>query len=99
MAKKRYGSLDFLKILATVALVFHHYQQVLEVKFDNFINFYDGALYLGVLVELFFILSGFFMLPWVKRILGGGARQRLRIVRIAAVQKNSPDDGAHGDRL
>ena len=41
------------------------------MKFDNFINFYDGALYLGVLVELFFILSGFFMLPWVKRILGG----------------------------
>ena len=71
MAKKRYGSLDFLKILATVALMFHHYQQILNVKFDNFINFCDGALYLGVLVELFFILSGFFMLPWAKRILGG----------------------------
>ncbi len=71
MSKKRYGSLDFLKILATVSLIFHHYQQTFGVKFDNFINFCDGALYLGVLVELFFILSGFFMLPWVKRIFDG----------------------------
>ncbi len=68
MTGKRYGSLDFLKIPVAVSIVFHHYQQMLHVKFDNFINFCDGLLYLGVLVELFFILSGFFMLPWVKRI-------------------------------
>ena len=68
MEKERYGSLDFLKVIATVTLVFHHYQQLLSVKFDNFINFYDGTYYLGVLVEFFFILSGFFMLPWIKRI-------------------------------
>lgn len=71
MKKERYGSLDFLKIIATLTLVFHHYQQLLNVKFEHFWNFCDGQLYLGVLVEFFFILSGFFMLPWVKRISAG----------------------------
>ena len=36
---ERSYSLDFLKILATIAIIFHHFQQVADVKYDNFINF------------------------------------------------------------
>ncbi len=67
--KRRY-SLDVLKICATVLMVFHHYQQVIGGRF-RFVNFYDGRFYYGYLVELFFLLSGLFMLSYVERILSG----------------------------
>ena len=55
----RISNLDIIKILAAIAIVFHHYQQCFSVQFDS------GALnkslpLLGYLVELFFIISGFF---------------------------------------
>ena len=36
---KREKSLDFIKIVATILSIFHHYQQVTEVYFNNGINF------------------------------------------------------------
>lgn len=58
--KKHLGGLDILKILATIGIVFHHYQQDFNVRFDGY-NFNNGAFYFGYLVELFFIISGFLM--------------------------------------
>ena len=56
---QRSGGLDFIKVLATIGIFFHHYQQVFNVTFTNHINFFHGLIYWGYLVELFFIISGF----------------------------------------
>lgn len=99
MTEKRYGSLDFLKIPVTVSIVFHHYQQMLHVKFDNFINFCDGLLYLGVLVELFFHPLGLFYAAMGEKNKRGDAGKRFCLVRSEAVQADIADDGACGGRL
>ena len=39
MKKERNYSLDFLKIIATILIVFHHYQQILNVEFRG-VNFF-----------------------------------------------------------
>ena len=67
----RYYSLDVLKIVATVFIVFHHYQQVTGAWFPGLVSFWGGRLYFGYVVELFFILSGFFMFRYIKRIESG----------------------------
>lgn len=64
---KRNASLDFIKVFATVLIVCHHFQQVLEVHFDK-VNFYDGRFPYGCLVELFFIISGICASPWIEKI-------------------------------
>jgi len=56
--KIRLTNLDLLKTIATVLVVFHHYQQVFNVSFDG-PNFYGGRFYFGHLVEFFFVISGF----------------------------------------
>jgi len=66
--KKRNYSLDFLKILATTGIVFHHFQQVTNVKYDHFINFWGEWFYWGYLVEFFFLLSGYFMCRYIPSI-------------------------------
>lgn len=60
MEKKRIGSLDALKAIAAVFIVFHHYQQDTGSggTFPG-VNFYGGKLVFGYVVELFFIISGF----------------------------------------
>ena len=68
LIKERDYSLDLLKILATVVIILHHYQQVMGVHFDNGINFFGGTFYFGLVVELFFILSGYVIFPYVKKI-------------------------------
>ncbi|MCR5080889.1 MAG: acyltransferase [Treponema sp.] len=55
---KRLYSLDFLKFLLAVIIVFHHFQQVTETRFSHF-NFFSGRIYFGWCVEFFFIISGF----------------------------------------
>lgn len=64
---KRVNSIDILKIIATVMIVFHHYQQVTETQFVH-INFYGGKFYFGYLVEFFFMVSGFWMCSYIERI-------------------------------
>ena len=56
---KRIYSLDFLKFIMAILIVFHHYQQYTGMRMVG-INFYEGKIYWGSLVELFFIISGFF---------------------------------------
>lgn len=58
--KNRLFTLDALKFFGSILIVFHHFQQMAGVKFD-IINFFGGAFYFGYIVELFFVLSGFFM--------------------------------------
>lgn len=68
---KRKYALDFLRIPATVIIVMHHFQQDFEARFPGYINFCGGNFSFGYLVEFFFVLSGFLMLPAVKRIYSG----------------------------
>jgi len=57
--KERHYSLDAIKFVASIMLMFHHYQQFSGLSF-TYINFHNGKIYMGYLVELFFLLSGFF---------------------------------------
>lgn len=67
MAGEREYSLDALKILATVLIVFHHYQQITGARF-SYLNFFGGSFYFGYLVEFFFVLSGIFMCRYIPKI-------------------------------
>lgn len=58
--KKRYYNLDLIKVVASILIVFHHYQQLSGAVFDG-INFFGGNFYWSYLVELFFVISGFVM--------------------------------------
>lgn len=69
--KNRQYSLDFIKIVATVFIVFHHYQQFISGVFDNGTNYYGGIFNFGYMVELFFVLSGYFMYPYMEKIKQG----------------------------
>lgn len=67
---EREYSLDLIRIIATILIVFHHYQQVTGAVFDS-INFWNGKFYFGYMVELFFILSGYFMYKYIAKIKKG----------------------------
>ena len=67
MENKIYG-FDYAKIIAASFLVFHHYQQVFDCQFPG-INFYGGKIGFGLLVELFFIISGFLTLYSEQRLM------------------------------
>lgn len=69
--KKRDYSLDFVKIIATIFIVFHHYQQITGTHFAVGLNFYGGDFYFGFMVELFFVLSGMFMHGYIEKIQNG----------------------------
>ena len=59
--KQRYYNLDLIKVVASILIVFHHYQQLSGAVFDG-VNFFGGGrFYWGYLVELFFVISGFVM--------------------------------------
>lgn len=82
---KRNGALDALKFFAAVLIVCHHYQQVYDVRFSHFIDFYGGRFYFGYVVELFFVISGFVMVRYIPRIqagLGFGAFYLARAARL-----------------
>lgn len=67
---KRIGGFDILKVIATILIVFHHYQQITGF-WGKGINFYGGKFYFGYLVELFFMISGFLAFKNIKRIQEG----------------------------
>ncbi len=89
---KRSYSLDFLKILATVGIVFHHFQQVTGAKYEGFINFWGEWFYWGYLVEFFFLLSGYFMFRHIPAISEGSVtlsswwkKRALRLLPMVAI--------------
>ena len=59
---------DILRIILTAAVLFHHYQQLTGTFFYRGINFYGGNIYFGYIVEIFFLMSGFFMVPYIAKI-------------------------------
>lgn len=71
MSQKRCYSLDALKVFATILIVFHHYQQMTGAYFEHGINYFGGKFYFGYIVELFFVLSGYFMFKYIERIKNG----------------------------
>ncbi len=59
---------DILRVVLTACVLFHHYQQLTGTFFYRGINFYGGKFYFGYIVEVFFLMSGFFMVPYVTKI-------------------------------
>ena len=68
MEYKRKVLPDVIKIICTLCILFHHYQQLTGTFFYRGINFYGGKFYFGYLVELFFIMSGWVMVSYIDRI-------------------------------
>lgn len=64
-ASDRSFSLDFLKIVGTTIIVFHHFQQITGVYVVG-VNFWGDYFYWGYIVELFFMLSGYFMYKYAQ---------------------------------
>jgi len=56
--EKRIYTLDVMKFVASVLIVFHHYQQLSGVRFEG-MRFFGEGTYYGCLVELFFMISGY----------------------------------------
>lgn len=81
MEEKRIFILDTLKIIATILIVFHHYQQILNIEFNK-INFFGGKFYFGHLVELFFLISGFLMFNYIEKIKQGLSFEEFFINRL-----------------
>ena len=69
--KERNYSLDLIKILATITIIFHHYQQATGLFFEGHLNFFHGRFYFGIVVELFFEVSGFLMFTYIDKIRNG----------------------------
>lgn len=63
----RNGFLDLIKFVATVLILFHHFQQGFSFRL-GLINFWGGSFYFGRLVELFFMISGFLMISNIPKI-------------------------------
>lgn len=68
MAQNRQYSLDVLKFLATSIIIFHHYQLETGFASESLPNWFGGRFYWGYLVELFFLLSGYFAFSSVAKI-------------------------------
>ena len=71
MNSNRNYALDALKIAATILIVFHHYQQLTNSTFSDGINYFGGWFYFGMMVELFFLISGYLMHRYIPVIQEG----------------------------
>lgn len=59
-SKRRYYTLDILKFIMSIIIVFHHFQQLTGTRFTKIIDFYDGDYSFGFfIVSAFFMISGF----------------------------------------
>lgn len=79
--KKRDVSLDLIKIIATIFIILHHYQQITGVFFEGSVNFFNGRFYFGYLVEMFFIISGMLMYSYIEKIKQGMSFQKFYLKR------------------
>lgn len=71
MSISRNGFLNFMKFVASIVIVFHHYQLITGASF-SVINFANDDIYTGGnLVELFFVISGFLSFSYISKIKNG----------------------------
>jgi len=70
MKSERIQSYDFLKFIAAILIVFHHYQQLSGGTLGG-LKFYGGLFDYGYLVEFFFLISGFVMISYLPKIKEG----------------------------
>lgn len=88
----REASLDFLKIVSTLLILLHHYQNAFGVRF-GLVAFGGGSgkFYFGYVVELFFLISGYLAAKSVEKIEAGQSFRDfflprvIRIVPLAAI--------------
>ena len=66
--KQRIYTLDICKIVLTVLVVFHHFQQITGVVYEG-VNFYGGTIDMYPILELFFMISGFMCAPAIGKML------------------------------
>lgn len=78
-SRERDYTFDILKFIAIAIIVLHHYQQTTGAFFPTSVNWYDGRFYWGNLVELFFIISGYFTYTSISRIRNGDSFFRFYI--------------------
>lgn len=71
MERKHDYSFDLLRIGASVIVVLAHYQLICGVSFSSGINFYGGNFDFTVIVDLFLIISGYFMEHYQEKIRRG----------------------------
>lgn len=57
LRKKRVESLDFLKFVSATIIIFHHFQMRFQYE-NRIIDFSNGPIRYGLIVELFFMISG-----------------------------------------
>lgn len=69
MTRTRNPAFDVAKVIATILILFHHYQQVTTMVTGH--SVYSSDFDYGYMVELFFLISGFFMFSYVKKIQNG----------------------------
>ena len=94
MEYKRKSLPDIIKIICTVCILFHHYQQLTGTFFYRGLNFYGGRFYFGYLVELFFIMSGWVMVSYIEKIkdkMSFPAFFSKRAIRLLPSKRDSPE--------
>ena len=88
--KKRDFALDILKFICSIIFVLTHYEAQFGVHFPV-ISFGFGKLYMGIVNELFFIVSGYLAYNSINKILNGFSFNRyfsskvIRLVPLAAI--------------
>lgn len=88
--RKRDYALDLLKFICSIIFVLTHYEAQYGVHFPV-MSFGFGKLYMGIVNELFFIVSGYLAYNSVQRILNGLSFNRyfsskvIRLVPLAAI--------------
>lgn len=88
--RKRDYALDLLKFICSIIFVLTHYEAQFGVHFPV-ISFGFGKLYMGIVNELFFIVSGYLAFNSVKKILNGlsfnmyFSSRVIRLVPLAAI--------------
>ena len=55
--------LDVLRIMATVFILLHHFEQLTQSWYDGMLNFYGGAFPFQRMGGFFFLLSGYLARP------------------------------------
>ena len=75
---------DMAKVFATVLILCHHYQQVTTMVTGK--SVYHCPFDFGYMVELFFLLSGFFSLSYIRKIRDGMTFYQFYTRKVARIQ-------------